>query len=64
MSEGLTCVDENVDKEFVVVETDAVVDPRAMVVHLQDTLCALPAMVTSFRLFFIREYSLTLKLLQ
>eukprot|EP00353_Schmidingerella_taraikaensis_P014142 CAMPEP_0185581814 /NCGR_PEP_ID=MMETSP0434-20130131/19055_1 /TAXON_ID=626734 ORGANISM="Favella taraikaensis, Strain Fe Narragansett Bay" /NCGR_SAMPLE_ID=MMETSP0434 /ASSEMBLY_ACC=CAM_ASM_000379 /LENGTH=185 /DNA_ID=CAMNT_0028200443 /DNA_START=366 /DNA_END=922 /DNA_ORIENTATION=- len=42
---GERAVEEHVHKEFVVVESDAVGDPRAVMVHLQDAPVALGAMM-------------------
>mmetsp|Transcript_94938 Transcript_94938/g.186270 ORF Transcript_94938/g.186270 Transcript_94938/m.186270 type:complete len:300 (+) Transcript_94938:65-964(+) len=43
-------VGEQLDEEFPVVETDAVVDPRTMVIHVQDAAVTNAAMVGAVRL--------------
>jgi len=49
---GHRSVKEHTDKILVVVETYAVGNPRAMVVHFQYALIALAAMVTAIRFAF------------
>jgi len=46
-------VKEHIEEEFVVVETNAVGDPGAMVIHFKDTAVALGAVVTSIGLGFV-----------
>ena len=43
-------MEDHVHEELVVVETDAVSDPRAMMVHLQDAAVALRTVMASIRL--------------
>lgn len=47
---GHGTVEKHIQKELVVVETDAIGNPRTMMVHFQDASVALRAMVTSVRL--------------
>ena len=46
---GHRAVEEHVHEEFVVVEADAVGDPGAMMVHLEDAAVALGAVMASVR---------------
>ena len=43
-------MEDHVHEELVVVETDAVCDPWAVMVHLQDAAVALGTVMTSIRL--------------
>ena len=50
---GHTAMEEHVHEEFVVVETDAVCNPRAVMVHLEDASVALGAVVAPVRLCLV-----------
>ena len=50
---GHGAVEEHVHEEFVVVETDTVSNPWAMMVHLEDAAVALGAMMASVRLCLV-----------
>lgn len=45
-----TCVEDHIDEVLIVVKSNAVAYPRAMVIHFQHTIPALTAMMRSFRL--------------
>ena len=47
---GTRLIEEHVDEELVVIESNAVSYPRTVVVHLQDTLVALRAVMAPVRL--------------
>ena len=48
--ETIEILKKHIQKVFVVAEADAISDPRAMVVHLENTLIALGAVMASVRL--------------